>query len=73
MVQIRRLEKIFQIQFVTRNPLNGLNDQISQRQFASMVSRLLFEKLVEGGRVAAQANGNLSCFIIVDKTSIRLN
>ena len=38
-----------------------------------MVSRLLLEKLVEGGRVSAEANGNLSCFMIVDNTSMRLN
>ena len=73
MIQIRRLEKIFQIQFVTRNALHRLNNQISQRQFAPMISRLLFEKFVEGGGISAEANGNLSCFVIVDKTSIRLN
>ena len=70
---MRGLEEIFDVQFIARNPLNRLNDQISQSQFASMVSRLLFEKLVEGRRVPAESNGDLSCFVIIDKARVGLN
>ena len=38
-----------------------------------MVSRLLFEEFIKRGRIPTEPNGDLSCFVIIDKARVRLN
>ena len=73
MVGVRTLEKVFDVQFVARNSLNRLNNQISQGQFASMITSLLLEKFVERREISAKSNGDLSRGIIRDETRVRLD
>ena len=73
MIEMGAFKKVFDVQFIARNPLNGLNNQISQGQFASMVTRLLFEKFIERRRISTETNGHLSGGIVVNETRVRFN